>query len=83
MPAPFPSSFLLAFIAEQASYGTEYLFGQFESWPCSLSGPWPFPSYCWRGQRVGTDAVPVLLSSKQSTGVLLTPFQLPVQSSAL
>jgi len=73
------SFFLLAFIAEQTSYGREYTFGQFGSAVLTMSTPkiLPTPSL-WGGRgacrRDSLDAVRALLSSSQNTGVLSTPF---------
>jgi len=44
-PSP---SFLLAFIAEQASYGTEYLFSQFGSAVLAVSCPMILPTPAYR-----------------------------------
>ena len=78
MNAPRPPSFLLAFVAEQTSYGMEYPFGQFGSAVLAVSPPkiLPTPSLLVRGEcwRDSLDAVGALLSSSQNTGVLSTLF---------
>lgn len=68
----------LSFTAEQMSYVMEYPIDQFESAVqlCSLPRSCPLPSLlvrreCWRDNL---DAVQVLLSSNQDTGVLPTLF---------
>jgi len=72
------SSFLLAFIVEQMSYGMEYHFVHFESAVLAMSPPKTLPTLtllvrgdCWRDSL---DAVQALLSSNQNTDVLSTPF---------
>ena len=83
MPNAFPpSSFLLAFIAEQMAYGMEYPFGQLGSAVPAMSPPklLPTPSLVafWgeggKCREDSLDAVQALLSSSQNTGVFSTPF---------
>jgi len=54
-------------------------------WLCPLPRFYPLPACWWRGECWGDslDAVQVLLSSRQTPGVLSTAFQLPIQSTAL
>jgi len=70
--------FLLAFIAEQMSYGMEYPCGQFRSAVLDTSAPkiLPTPSLLLRGEswRDSRDAIRALLSSSQNAGGLSTPF---------
>lgn len=74
-----PLTFLLAFIAEQVSYGMEYPFGHFGSAALPVSPPKILPTPQPTGEggefwRASLDAVGALLSSSQNTGVLSTTF---------
>jgi len=70
---------LLAFIAEQMSYGIQYPFGQFVSAVLAISPPKILPILSLLGEegkrwKDSLDAVQTLLSSSQNTGMLSTPF---------